>query len=119
MNNIIKTIKSLFSKNKNYYYIDYAIKINRVYNVIMNQVRIVNTKCYKYLFSIIPTDDNIIIKCQPSNNIYNSLTLSLMHCCILQEDELINYINKQLEALIKETKYSFNYYKANKNEKYN
>lgn len=42
-----------------------------------------------------------------------------MHCYILQEDELINYINKQLEALIKETKYSFDYYKKNKNEKYN
>lgn len=42
-----------------------------------------------------------------------------MHCYILQEDELINYINKQLEVLIKEMKYSFNYYKANKNEKHN
>ena len=119
MKNIIKTIKSLFSKNKNHYHDDYAIKINRVYNVIMNQVRLVNTKCYKCLFSIIPIDDNMIIKFQTSNDVYNPLTLSLMYCCILQEDELINYINKQLEALIKETKYSLDYYKENKNEKYN
>lgn len=73
MNNIIKTINSLFSNNKNHCYVDYTIKINRVYNVIMNQVRLVNTKCYKCLFSIIPIDDNIIIKFQTSNDMYNSL----------------------------------------------
>lgn len=114
MEKLFKAIKSLFSKKKHSYDIDHAIKINRIYNIIMNQVRLVNIKCYKYLFSIIPTEDNVIIKCQPCNNIYNSITLSLMHCCILQEDELINHINKQLEALIKEAKYNFNCYKTNK-----
>lgn len=119
MKKIIETIKSLFSKNKNHYHDDYAIRINRVYSIIMNQVCLFNTKCYKYLFSIIPTGDNIIIKCQTSNNAYNSLTLSLIYCSMFQEEELINYINKQLEALIKEMKYSFDYYKENKNEKNN
>lgn len=111
MNKIIKTIKSLFSNKKHSCYIDYTVKINMVYNVIMNQVRLVNIKCYNYLFSIIPTEDNVIIKCQPSNNVYNSLTLSLMYCSIFQEEELINYIDKQLEALIMETKNSFDHYK--------
>ena len=119
MKKIIETIKSLFSNKKHSCYVDYAIKINTVYNVIMNQVSLLNTKCYNYLFSIIPTGDNIIIKCQPSNNVYNSLTLSLMYCSMFQEEELINYINKQLEALIIETKNSFNCYKTDKNEKDN
>lgn len=119
MKKIIKTLKSLFSNKKHSCYVDYTIKINAVYNVIINQVRLLNIKCYNYLFSIIPTKDNIIIKCQTSNNVYNSLTLSLMYCCIFNEEELINYINKQLEALINETKHSFNCYKTGKNEKDN
>lgn len=112
MKKIIKTIKSIFSKNKYPCYIDCVNTTNMVYNVIINQVRLVNVKCYKYLFSIIPTKDNIIIKCQTSDNVYNSLTLNLIFCNTFQEDELINYVNKHLEALIKETACSFNCYKA-------
>lgn len=119
MKKIIETIKSLFSNKKHSCYVDYAIKINTVYSVIMNQVRLFNIKCYNYLFSIIPTEDNIIIKCQISNRAYNSLTLSLLHCSMLEQKELISYISKQLEALIKETKHSFNCYKTGKNEKDN
>lgn len=114
MEKLFKAIKSLFSKKKHSCYVDYAVKINMVYNVIMNQVRLINIKCYNCLFSIIPAEDNVIIKFQTSDTAYNSLTLSLMYCCMLQEEELIGYINKQLEALIKETKYGFNCYKANK-----
>ena len=119
MKKIIETIKSLFSNKKYSCYVDYTIKINAVYKVVMSQVRLFNIKCYNCLFSIIPTEDNIIIKFQTSNNSYNSLTLSLMYCCVFNEEELINYINKQLEALIKEAKHSFNCYKTGKNEKNN
>lgn len=118
MKNIIKTIKSLFKKNKRQD-IDYAIKFNMIYEVIFNQVRLANINNYKYVFSMIPLDHTVIIKCQTYNNISNWITLSLMQYYMYSKEELAYYIDKELNVLAKEVDSSYNCYKASKNEKDN
>lgn len=119
MKNIIKTIKSLFKKNKNSCYIDYTVKFNRIYGVIFNQIRLANCNNYKYVFSMIPLDHSVIIKCQTYNNISSWIVLNLIYCYIYSEEELVNYIDKELKFLTNEVDSSYNCYKASKNEKDN
>ena len=119
MKRIIKTIKFLFAKDKYSCYIDNIDKINMIYHILFNQIRLANIKNYKYVFSIIPANHSVIIKCQTYNNIHNSLTLNLIFCSVFSREGLADYINKELNVLAKETDYSFNCYKASKYEKNN
>lgn len=119
MKNIIKTIKSLFKKNKSRCCDDYDIKLNMMLGVIFNRVRLANAYNYKYIFSIIPLDHTIIIKCQTYNNISSWTSLSLIHYWKYSKENLTDYIDKELNILTKEADSNYNCYKASKNEKYN
>lgn len=119
MKNIIKTIKSLFKKNKSRCCDDYAIKLNMMFGVIFNRVRLANAYNYKYVFSIIPLDHTVIIKCQTYNNISSWMSLSLMHYWKYSKENLSDYIDKELKVLINEVDSNYNCYKASKNEKDN
>lgn len=119
MKNIIKTINSLFKKNKSRCCDDYAIKLNMMFGVIFNRVRLANAYNYKYVFSIIPLDNTVIIKCQTYNNISNWIVLNLMQYYIYSKEELADYIDKELKCLTNEVDSSYNCYKASKNEKDN
>ena len=119
MNKLFKTIKSIFKKNKDRRYIDYAIKLNMMYGVVFNQVRLANAYNYKYVFSIIPLDHTLIIKCQTYNNISSWMSLNLIHYWIYSKEKLADCIDKELKVLTNEVDSSYNYYKASKNEKDN
>ena len=119
MNKLLKTIKSIFKNDKNRCFVDYAIKLNMMYEVIFSQVRLANCNNYKYVFSMIPLDHSVIIKCQTYNNISNWIVLNLMQCYIYSKEELVDYIDKELNVLAKEVDSSYNCYKASKNEKDN
>lgn len=114
MRKIFKTIKSLFSKDKHSVYTDEIYKNVLIYYTIVKQVRLANIKYKNYMFSIIPSRDNIIIKCQTTDNVYNMIHLNLVICMIFQRDELIEYINKELKVLVCQTASSYNCYKAEK-----
>lgn len=114
MRKLFKTIKSLFSKYKYSVYTDCINKDTLIDYTIVKQVRLANIKYDNYMFSIIPSKNNIIIKCQTTDNVYNMLSLNLVICRIFQRDELIEYINKELKVLVCQTASSYNCYKAEK-----
>lgn len=68
MKDIIKTIKSVFTKDKNSINVDYENKIDMVCGTIFRRVRSVNISNFKYTFSIIPVYRSIMIKCQAADN---------------------------------------------------
>lgn len=117
--NIIKTIKSLFSNNKHSAYMDDIYKNVLVYYTIVKQVRLANIKYNNYMFSIIPLKNNIIIKCQTTDDVYDTCILNFVFCRMFQRDELINYIDDSLKVLINQTASNYNCYKASKHEKNN
>ncbi len=119
MRKIFKTIKSLFFKDKHSVYTDEIYKNVLMYYTIVKQVRLANVKYDKYMFSIIPTNNNIIIKCQNYHDFYQTSILSLLFCRMFTREELIDYINKELKVLIYNVNSSYNCYKASKNEKDN
>ena len=119
MKKLFKIIKSLFKSDKNRCLIDYAIKLNMMHEVIFNQVRLANCNNYKYVFSMIPLDHTVIIKCQTYNNISSWMALNLMQCYIYSKEKLADYIDKELNVLTNEVDSSYNCYKASKNEKDN
>ena len=60
MKNMIKTIKSIFVKDKNSINVDYENKIDTVCSTIFRMVRSANISNFKYTFSIIPVYRRII-----------------------------------------------------------
>lgn len=119
MKKIIKFIKSIFNSDKHPCYTDYINKENMICGVIINQVILANTYRDDYTFSLIPTKHYITIKCQTYNNIYDSMVLSLAHCHVFSREQLTDYIDTQLNALIKNVNKSLRCYKKNKYEEYN
>lgn len=119
MKKLLKFIKSIFRRDKYSAYINLTNKGVIVRDVIINRVTLANTNNNDYMFSIIPTKNYVTIKCQTYNDIYSSVVLSLTHCGIFSEEELVDYIDKELNVLIKETNSLLNCYKASKNEKDN
>lgn len=119
MKKLFKTIKSFFIKDK---FSCYAYCTNKEYmveNVIINQVRLANSCCKGHVFSIIPTSQFIIIKCQTYNDAYSSMIINPVHCMIFSKEELIDCINSILNVLINEINSSLDCYKVSKNEKDN
>lgn len=102
MKNIIKTIKSIFVEDKNSISVDYENKVDNVCATIFRRTRLINIKNYKYTFSIIPTYRNIMIKCQADDNTSIWKYLNLTTCCAYSKEELVNYIDKELNALAKQ-----------------
>lgn len=119
MKKLFKTIKSLFKIKKNSYCIDSVNRENMIYNVIINQVRLANIHYKGYMFSIVPTKNYFIIKCQTYHDVFSDCVLSLIFCSMYNRERLINYINKELKVLINEVNYNLNCYKVSKNEKDN
>lgn len=100
MKDIIKTIKSVFTKDKNSIVADYDNKIDIVCGAIFKRVRLVNIDNYKYTVSIIPTYKNIMIKCQAGDDTSIWRYLNLITCFALSREQLIDYIDKELKILI-------------------
>ena len=119
MKNMIKTIKSLFVKDKNSINVDYENKIDMVCGTIFRRVRSSNISNFKYTFSIIPVYRNIMIKCQAADNTSIWKYLNLTVCCAYSKEELTNYIDKELNSLYKQIDDMCSNYKENKNEKDN
>ena len=119
MNKLFKMIKSIFEKDKHPLYTKYNNNINDVYTTVAKQIRLANTYNYKYVFSIIPLDHTVIIKCQTYNNISSWMSLNLMHYLKYSKENLTDYIDKELKVLSNEVDSSYNCYKASKNEKDN
>lgn len=101
MNKLLKTIKSVFTKNKHTSYTRYVNKINIVNSTIVNRVSLANINSCKHVFSIIPEKNAILIKCKTHNNISNWIILSLTHLCIYSKEELADCIDKELKVLAK------------------
>lgn len=102
MKNIIKTIKSIFVEDKNSISVDYENKVDNVCSTLFRRVRAININNYKYTFSIIPTYRNIMIKCQAGDDTSIWKYLNLTTCCAYSKEELVNYIDKELNALAKQ-----------------
>ena len=119
MNELLKTIKSIFTKDKHHFYTKCPSNVSDVYSVVSNQVRLANMHSYKYVFSIIYLSNSIVIKCQTYDNISESSILDVRRCCWYSKEKLEDYIDKELNVLTKEVDSSYNCYKASKNEKDN
>lgn len=114
MNKLLKTIKSVFTKNKHTSYTRYVNKINIVNSTIVNRVSLANINSCKHVFSTIPEKNAILINCKTHNNISNWIILSLTHLCIYSKEELADCIDKELKVLAKQVDCSYNYYKLDK-----
>lgn len=119
MNSMIKTIKSIFSKDKHTFYTEYTNNISTVYDTVSRRVSYANSHSYKHVFSVIYLSDDIIIKCQTYNNVSSWTLLNSTYCCIYSKEKLADYIDKELNVLANEVDSSYNCYKASKNEKDN
>lgn len=119
MKKLFKAIMSFFVKDNYSCYTKSVNKENMIYSVINSQVRLANIKYDNHLFSVIPTKNNIVIKCQTDCNVYSTSILSLIYCGMFSREELTYYINKELKILVNDTNSILNCYKANKNEKDN
>lgn len=119
MNELLKTIKSIFAKDKLYFCTKYTNEISMVYDTVSKRVSYANSHSYKYVFSVIYLSDDIIIKCQTYNNISSWTLLNSTYCRTYSKEKLADYIDKELNVLANEVDSSYNCYKVSKNEKDN